>query len=286
MHSFILQRLSCECWPKHGTRTPDATNLSRSCWCFVWKKSCRRDRRAAWKSPRWGSCHCPFECSAFICLQVNVVTKLGIKLDLQIPQHLLYRWHLLLKASDFLLQSFLITEHRKSSYTSHCTLLTEGTSGFRKVCVFNCVLKQTHCESRSRKPGEDEKKLMWDIVIQCVLHTPHQSVQACAVGFVVWWSISTHKDKQRHPPVTEGGTRTSLKPHLADASPLYSLQSTDTQNIPRRWPDEDFRRSFVESCHLDKHDTLTQRPEPEPAWMCWLNLLTAHCSDQTLRTRI
>lgn len=82
-------------------------------WCFcLANNSVDRIRELRGKSPCWGSCQCPFLSSAFVCLQVNVVTKLGIEVDLQITQYLLYRWHSFLKAFDLLLQCFLITEHK------------------------------------------------------------------------------------------------------------------------------------------------------------------------------
>lgn len=66
-----------------------------------------------------------FLCSAFICLQINIVTKLGVELDLQITQHLLYCWHLTLKAPDFLLLCLLVTEHAKPNYERDQELTTE-----------------------------------------------------------------------------------------------------------------------------------------------------------------
>lgn len=94
---------------------------------------CEADTGGLWKSPNWGNCQSPFHCSAFICLQVNVVTKLGIKLHLQITQHLLYRWHLFLKVLDLLLQCFLITEHRNSNYRTASSISPQQASNRHKT---------------------------------------------------------------------------------------------------------------------------------------------------------
>lgn len=123
---------------------PKAANLSRSCGVlldvFVWQTLCGSDTRAERKkkSPRRGSCQCPFHCSAFVCLQVNVVTKLGVELDLQVTQHLLYRWHSLLKASDLLLQRFLIAEHGNSNYMTTTTISTHVAGHFLKQALIQC----------------------------------------------------------------------------------------------------------------------------------------------------
>lgn len=94
---------------------------------WIWFESCMKV-----KSPCWGSCQSPFHCSAFICLQVNVVTKLGIELDLQIPQHLLYCWHSLLKTFNLLLQFFLITEHENANYMT-ASKMWQTTIGLKET---------------------------------------------------------------------------------------------------------------------------------------------------------
>lgn len=86
-----------------------------------------------------------FLCSAFICLQINIVTKLGVELDLQITQHLLYCWHLTLKAPDFLLLCLLVTEHAKPNYERDQELTTEdeGQQDQRHF-KYTYIYTQTH----------------------------------------------------------------------------------------------------------------------------------------------
>lgn len=52
------------------------------------------------------------QCSAVVGLQVYVVTKLGVKMHLQVTQNLLDVRHSQLDGSGLLLQGFLKTAHR------------------------------------------------------------------------------------------------------------------------------------------------------------------------------
>lgn len=103
------------------------------------------DTRAARRSPCRGSCRCPFPCSAFISLQVNIVTELGVKLDLQITQHLLDGWHSSLETFDLLLQCFLLTQHKSSLHGDHY-MRHSNTYWMQEedwMCIIRCTEKHT-----------------------------------------------------------------------------------------------------------------------------------------------
>lgn len=110
--------------------------------CFVWAnalwmwyKSCPKKQNQKKKKREESTVgaavrvHLP--CSAFLCLQVNVVTKLGVELHLEISQHLLYRWHPVLEASDLRLQRLLITKHETSDYMTSTAI--SSRAGNNKV---------------------------------------------------------------------------------------------------------------------------------------------------------
>lgn len=58
-------------------------------------------------------------CSAFVGLQVYVVTKFGVKMHFQVSQHLLDVWHSQLDGSGLLLQDFLKTTKMFYMFESH-----------------------------------------------------------------------------------------------------------------------------------------------------------------------
>lgn len=68
------------------------------------KKKKKVEKKSSWRC----SCQCPFQSSALVRLQINVVTKLGVELDLQVAQQLLDGRHSPLKTFDLLLQIFLL----------------------------------------------------------------------------------------------------------------------------------------------------------------------------------
>lgn len=90
----------------------------------------RQKKEKKRKSPWRGSCHCPFQSSALVRLQINVVTKLGVELDLQVAQQLLDHQHPPLKAFDLLLQSFLM------AWQGHFISIWD-TQIFFMSCCFN-----------------------------------------------------------------------------------------------------------------------------------------------------
>lgn len=111
------QAVQLDVWQTvHGTDLSDALR----------QKKKERKRESPWR----GSCHCPFQSSTLVRLQINVVAKLGVELDLQVAQQLLDRQHPPLKAFDLLLQSFLMARQ------GHFILIWDAQI-FLKSCCFN-----------------------------------------------------------------------------------------------------------------------------------------------------
>lgn len=148
---FVCQKWMLHAWTNGRTCKPRLSYLMFGKHSVEVIQELRRKKIL---SPWRGSSQCSFQSSAFFCLQINVVTKLGVELDLQIAQQLLYRWHPLLKAFDLLLQSFLRTRYGNFSNTTRDTQQVQGI--FLNLCCFTTTTtKKIMHVKKHRKSDKD-----------------------------------------------------------------------------------------------------------------------------------